>query len=259
MVGVVVSVLWAGLGGCASRRATGEGPGGYLESYTAGRYSEAYDRAARAAASGTSEQRDRASLYAGLSAQAINRNDDARRWLEPLVDNRDAVISGSAGAALGLIAAEQNRHDEAARLLSTSSAKLTGNEAARAALYAGDSYRALARTSEARAMYERAAQTVGSDTALRLMIADRLNAPPPPSPSRGGWTVQVGAFSNLRNAQVLADRFRSRGQVWVVEVTSRTGQKLHAVRVGQYASRAQADAAARQMGQGARAVSVSER
>jgi cell division septation protein DedD len=247
--------------GCNS---SGGASGGsdYVRAYEAGRYNEAFDLASKAANRGRGISRDQAALIAGLSAQALGRADDATKYLTPLVSNPDQKTSGEAAAALGLIAAEKGKHADAAEMLAMAGRKLTGDHAARSFMYAGDSYKTLGQSEEARGMWSMAQTKVTDDRGLRVMIGDRLNstvvAPPPApvkvAPNQPGATrfcVQVGAFSSFTNAQKQLGRFRAYGTPRVEEV-SRGGKTLFVVRVGNYADRAEADRVAKNIGKEAR-------
>lgn len=232
----------------------------YVESFQAGRYAEAYDAAAAAAGRLTGLERDRASLIAGQSAQAINRNDDAEKWLQPLLNNPDSAIAGRAGATLGLVALERGEYAESAELLNGASKKLSADEAARAAMYAGDSYRNLNRPSEARETYVRAQAMVKSDGVLKAQIADRLNntSPTQVPKSAAKFAVQVGAFSTQAKAAEAAAKFGRFGAVRTIPITSKSGAKLYAVRIGQYATRPEADAQRRRIGADSRVVPTTD-
>ncbi len=247
--------------GCRAGGA-GSGERDYVRAYDAGRYNEAFDLASKAANRGSGFSRDQAALVAGLSAQALGRADDASKYLTPLVSNPDQKTSGEAAAALGLIAAERGKHADAAEMLATAGRKLNGDHAARAFMYAGDSYKTLGQSEEARGMWSMAQTKVKDDRGLRVMIGDRLNstniAPPAPpikvnpnQPASARFCVQVGAFSSFTNAQKQLGRFRAYGTPRVEEV-SRGGKTLFVVRVGNYADRAEADRVAKNIGKEAR-------
>ncbi len=243
------------VGGCASGNAGGRGTGDYVRAFEAGRYAEALDQASRAAQQGSGFRRDQANLIAGLSAQALDRNAEAEKYLAPLVKNGDPKVSGEASAALGLLCAEQGRHAEAVELLADAGRSLQGDQAARAFMYAGDSYRSLDKETEARGMWSLAQTKVADDAALRVMIGDRLNAAAAapavaaakPAPGKAQFTVQVGAFSNFTNAQKQLARFRAYGNPRVVEM-DRNDKKLFVVRVGNYDQRQDADRVAKTIG-----------
>jgi len=238
--------LIASLGGCSSAQTGSKGD--YVKDYESGRYTEAYDAASKQATQGPAAKRDQAALIAGLSAQALNRDDEAVKYLSQAVENPDPKICGEAGAALGLIASERGDHLEAAEQLAKAGGRLQGDNAARAYMYSGDAYKSLGKTTEAKAMWSLAQTKVEKDAGLRVMIGDRLAAAskpptPPPATAKGPvrFTVQVGAFSSYTNAQQQLARFRAYGSPRVVEITDKQGRKLFAVRVGSFATRPEAD------------------
>ncbi len=239
------------LAGCSSgQKASGKSD--YMVLYSTGQYARAYDEASRVAGGLRSgSQKNEAALIAGLSAQALNRNNDADRWLRPLLTIGDDAVAGQAAAALGLIAAEQNLHRQAADLLTDAATKLKGDNAARSAMYAGDSYRALKQEADAQKSYSRAMGLVQTDSQLRTMIAARQQGPAPQPMSSPGvqtWSVQVGAFTNRFNAQREVDKLRTRGEARIVEIKDKNGRPLYAVRLGRYPSKSQAEAVRRSLG-----------
>ncbi|MDX2148264.1 MAG: SPOR domain-containing protein [Planctomycetota bacterium] len=293
-------VLLNALAGCGSRPVAPSG--GYTDLYRSGAYAEAYSSATQAYLAQTSGKRDDAALIAGLSAQAMNKREDAERWLTPLLKSGDRAMAGRAGAALGLLAQDSRNHQEAARLLEDAGEKLTGDERARAFLYAGDSQRALKKDTEAQALYQRALKAAERDEHVKSVIASRIaGVPPPPRPTTnpagsggtrlladssttardpsrdkswsgldsplwfrssatGAYTVQAGAFSSRSRATTQANAMKVRansmglGVPRVASVQDRGGKTLYAVRVGRFATRQDAERAARSMGSGAIAV-----
>jgi tetratricopeptide (TPR) repeat protein len=248
------------LGGCSSTPSAGAD---YLTAYNNRDYPRAYKFAEDAAARSSGLKREQASLIAGLSAHALNRTEDAQKWLEPLaVTAKDDQISGRAGATLGIIAAEKKQHETAVRYLTEAAAKLDGNDAARAWLYAGDSYKALNKAKEARDAYAKAESLVTDGSDLESMARQRIAAPIVPqlnvAPYRGAigagpppgarYTVQMGAFSTRANAEDAARRTgrpaMAIGQPYIVQTTSKAGKPVFALRVGGFATADQARKAA---------------
>ncbi len=258
-----------GIGGCAStqtRPATD-----YVTLYQSGRYSESYDAAAAAAAKGSTTSREEAALIAGLSAQALDRHNDAKRWLNPLLDSPHRGVSGRAAAALGLVAKDTRDFAGAATLLEQASRSLEGDEAARAAIYAGDCHRTLGRSADAQRNYQKARDLFVSDAQVRMLVADRLgtttaaiqpqpvtsvassSASPRTNASMGvtrtpasGYTVQFGAFSSRDTAQKQASKvaYQFRGVPLRIVTVQAAGKTLYAVRTGRYPTRAEAERAA---------------
>jgi hypothetical protein len=221
----------------------------YTEQYRLGQYAEAYNSASNvylSAGGPGGKSRDDAALIAGLSAQAMNRNDDADRWLNLVVRSSNREVSGRASAALGLIAQEKKQHDEAVRLLTNAGEKLGGDDAARAFMYAGDSARALRNPQDAQSLYKRAQDRADRDPELKSMISTRLigggpapeqvgntpggtrgtianpgprtsspsitgpGSPQPWNAATGAYTLQVGAFSTIQRANLHADTVKVR-------------------------------------------------
>lgn len=249
---VVLGILAAAmlLAACSS---TPKAPakGDYMSLFNQGQFAAAYDSASEVAGSMRGAGRDRAALIAGLSAYRLGRAGDAHRWLQSLTDNPDPGIAGRANATLGSLAAAQGTHGSAAEYFLKAAGKLTGDDAARALMYAGDAKKALKKNDEATALYERAREKVESDVQLRVAIGDRLAGYTPTGSSGGAYTVQAGAFAARATADSTASSLRSRGDVRVVPIRDRSGRTLYAVRVGKYGSKATADGVAKAIGKGA--------
>lgn len=273
------------LAGCASggvKKDADQGPP-YDQLYSSGKYAEAYDEASKVAGSLSGKDKQHAALVAGLSAHALNRNPEAEKWLRPLASSSDPQVAGESMATLGLILQEQSHHAQAAEMLSNASNKLTGDQGARAALYAGDSYRALGKREDANRMYELAKSKAERDNALKVMIGDRLAGVPPPQKTvkvagassgrsaapnaapqpqqrpqmRGGaFTVQVGAFSSPSVATKEAAKFKQWGTPQIAPVANKNGQTLYAVRIGSFATKSDAENFRKQIGSSARVVPI---
>ncbi|HLP85217.1 MAG TPA: SPOR domain-containing protein [Phycisphaerales bacterium] len=259
-------------GGCSSSRPRGDAAGSgqtttaearknFVALYASGSYSDAYEGAVAAAGSEKGPRRDEAALIAGLSSHALNRNSEAVRWLAPLENRNDRQVSGKASATMGLIAQERGEHETAARLLSKAASRLEGDEAARAAMYAGDSFKQLGQSQQAEESYQNARRLVVNDGDLRVMIGDRIagkaitSRPTTTAGASKGTattrnsmlTVQIGAFSSMETAQKEAQKVASRANVRIVPILS-GGKRLYAVRVGQFSNRDAAETIRKQIG-----------
>ena len=73
---------------------------------------------------------------------------------------------------------------------------------------------------------------------------ENLDIPEPAEVSAGTprYLVQVGSFSSEKNANALASQLRADNLPVLMDVVDRTAGRLHRVRVGPYAERAEADA-----------------
>lgn len=241
-------------GGCAASSSTADGD--YLRLYERCDYPKAFDagRAAYASTSGT--ERERAALTTGLAAAALDHETDSERWLRPLLSSEDAKIAGSAGATLGMFAQRKSKHAEAVSLLTTASQKLTGDDKARASMFAGDSLQALNKPADAKAMYQQAAANV-SGSELRGQISARSAAIAKPAPQApgdtGAFTVQLGSYADYQRAMATAARIQPKAAASSLAsprvVRSNKGnQTLYAVRIGRFATRAEGEAARRKLG-----------
>lgn len=173
----LVSAAGLALLGCASRGSSASAPqtgADYSALYASGQYQAALEESSKAAGSMRAHDRVKASLIAGLSAQALSKDADAARYLTPLLQESDDGISGKAAAALGLMDQERGQHASAAELLATAAEKLLNDDKARAAMYAGDSYKAIGKLDRAKRMYLLAQETIRQDTALKMLVSDRL-------------------------------------------------------------------------------------
>lgn len=232
-------VAWtATIGGCAATPSAA--PGGYLESFQAGRYEAALRQAEAVHAQSTGLERARAALIAGQSLHALGRDTESTRWLQPLSSHQDDAIAGNALATLGLIAMSQSRHGSAASQLSAAARRLSGDDAARAAMYAGDSYRAVNDVRRATESYELAAARAVSP-ALKREVTDRT--------AGRTYAIQLGAFAQRAAADRTASGARAvaaragLATPRIEPTTDASGRTLFAVRIGEFASRPVAEQA----------------
>lgn len=271
---VVLFALSMTLGGCASQKTTARPETSrnlYLTLYKRGEYAEAYKEASKIAISNTTAgEFEQAALIAGESAHALKRYEDAQRWLNQVKDSPSRQVSGHALATLGLIDQEYGREASAAELLSRGGAKLGSDDAARAYLFAGDSYARLGQKESATEVWEKARLLVKYDSNLRTTIGARLaggqvpngtsgavttvtgsgtGTGRKPAAGAGGWTLQAGAFSTLSRA---VDRSKQLAPVTAkaglaapraVMIRDKAGKVMYAVRIGNYPSKQAADAA----------------
>lgn len=294
LVGTAALAVVVVLGGCASRQgATRSADQGYAALYASGQYQKALEESSRVATSLRGADKARARLIAGLSAHALNRNAEAVKWLGPLTDDADRAIAGKSSAALGLIRQEQGEHAQAAALLGKASKVLDGDDAARAAMYAGDSHKALGQRDEAQAMYDKARASVRDERGLQTLIGDRMaalatasptgagqatsGAAGPTEPRRGGaapkrmvnaamlaprgtrYCAQAGVYDSLSGAVNAAGKLRKFGKARIADFRDAFGRRLYGVRLGNYSDPNQAEALCRKIGGSAKVTLVEER
>ncbi len=278
-VALSLSLACLVFGGCSSTPATNStGQPTYAELYSAGKYAEAQDAAAAVAKNASGSEKERAQLIAGLAANARDRDYEAEPFLRPLLESSDQNISGRAGAAMGLIAQRAGKHAKAVELLTSSAAKLEGHQAARAWMYAGDSYRSLGEDAKTREAYSRASTLAATDATLKSLIDSRMNPPSvaggsssrPGVPSLAGvrpdhpanahpngkYTLQVGAYGSRQRAQATADKLLGLttglglGAPRVIDTTVK-GKTVTVVQIGRFADQQAAESARRRVGSGA--------
>jgi septal ring-binding cell division protein DamX len=254
VLGIIAA--WIGMAvlpGCASSggSAQAQRDEDFEALYKKREYTKAYQAASAAYATAEGPRKDRAALTAGLALAALEppKEADAERWLRPLVQSPTNSIAGSASATLGMIAQRKARHTEAASLLTSATEKLTGDDRARAALFAGDSYQALGKAAEAKRMYDLAAASTG-DRLLGIQITSRLSTLNTDSTRpQGSFTLQMGSFSDPTKARATASRLAGKATSAglpgprVVQTAGKDGKPMHAVRIGRFATRAEAQAA----------------
>jgi hypothetical protein len=246
----------------ASRPAPVNGPKAeYVTLYEQGQFQQAKVAAEDAAAKSKGSARDQAMVVAGMSAQAMKDNAEAERILRPLVTNSDLRVAGRAKAALGLIAQEKGKDQEASQLLLEAAKQLAGDESARASLHAGDSLVKLNSPEKARVQYQ-VGLASAKDPDLRKDLEQRINGSTGPGSephgglAGGGFTIQLGAFTQKANAdksaQAAAGKASSAGLAAprVVKGKDSKGRDVWFVRVGQFGSRQAAKDAWTKFGQG---------
>lgn len=241
---------WCGLaalvlmvGGCASG---GAKQPAYLTHYQAGRYQLAL-ASARASAGqpgGVSE----AALVAGLAAEAMRDDATARLWLQPIAQGR-GELAVRASAGLALIDLRTGNPLRAAEALEAASTRLTGHDAREAARVAAEAYELAQRPADAERMRRRALGILPEPSTALAGGGE----PSPARPGVGGYTLQVGAFSTRSAANQRVAQVRSRAQTAglgepSVELVVRDGRPLYVVRIGRFATEADAQRALRMLG-----------
>lgn len=243
----LLAVVTLTLGGCKS-----EPQVGYQEAYEQKMYAQALEKASMIATDERADDRQKAALVAGMSAQQLGQTAEAKKWLKPLMMCPDKSIAARAKASLGLIAKNEGRNAEAATLLSNSAEQLDGNDAAQAQINAGDAYRKMGLESKARESYANA-KTEADDPAIRA-TADEKGRPV-------NYFVQCGAYSTRQAADRQVKAIRSQvtkaGQpAPTVLQMAPNGTPLFVVQVGPYTDKQAAMVAKAKMGMQTAAVTA---
>jgi len=233
------------LGGCATNQSKAAD---YNALFAEHKYAESFEAASKIAGSKHAIDSDQASLVAGLSARALDRTEDAKRYLTPIAGNANPNIAGQSSAALGAIAYEEKRYRDASRLFLAAGTKLRGDDSAGAFMYAGDALKAEGKSADAKASYEKAGNLITAQSPLKPEIADRLAGggpvlatKPVSQTATGKYTVQAGAFSTASKAKTEAQKFSSKATTRTVPIKDRKGRTLYAVQVGRFPTKQAAE------------------
>lgn len=198
----LATTLAAGLGACQSGGGAGGGGAAgasgepYAQSFSSGRYQQAYTQATAEAQSGDERERERAALVAGMSASAMGKPADAARWLSPLVNSRDPQVAGRASWTLAKMAEDNGQSAEAGTWYARAARSLSGDDAARCALAGGDALRRAGDTSGASDLYALGARKA-EDAGLRAQIEQRQGG------ASGGAVAATTTMSNQDAARAV--------------------------------------------------------
>lgn len=209
--------------------------------YDRGEYQASLDTAASVASSGSGTTRDRANYLVGLNEYRLGRAGDARRAFEAASASTDADVAGRSLAMLGTLDMDARRYADAERAFRAAAQRLTGEEAARA-------------TRQAESARAAATGTPGTLPAPVLTSPGGSGAGGKATASPRGWTIQLGVFKDLANAQRVAlEANRSAaakdiGAAQVVPVRDAKGTISYVVRLGTFSTRRAADDAKRRLG-----------
>ena len=224
---------------------TGTGSlGTAINDYHAGRYEDAYRLASAARGGASRMERSEASYVAGLAAARLGRTADARRLLTQAATSSDDTISGKANVSLGTVLLEDNEPLSAARAFDRASHQLFGAESSRARYLAGIAYRDAGHALEARRRFNDAALSGSDELAPQAMSA--INAT--------GFAVQAGVYGDRSNAERCARECSEQavraglGTARIIPI-QRQGRTFYAVQVGSFATRVDAEAARRRLGE----------
>ena len=220
---------------------------GAYDAYRRGDYPAAYTSAKPLADSYTDASAEAAYLT-GLSAYQLRNSAEAERYLNTAARSGQSDVAGDALAMLGRLYAEQNRHERAAAAYLSAARRLDGQDKAQALYQAGISQQSLGQWTDARGNLM-LARRASSDSSFIQRVDQQLKVI--------GWTIQVGAYSQVSNAQVAVQDLSKRpttqyvGDPRLVAATDASGNRIILVQVGQFPSEANAVAAQRRVGAGA--------
>ena len=205
-----------------------------LNDYHAQRFTQAQKAADAVAAGQNRALRARADYLRGLCAYRLGHHDEARRRLAAATTGLDGVEAAKARAALGLVALAQDRPAEAAESFAAACPDLGGQDAGQAALFAA-------------VAFERAGD---KESAAHWDQVGREG----PSPRRGGFTIQIGAFRQRERAERAAVEAADIGQemglapVRIVTRTDRRRGVFYVVQLGSFETRSEAAGARQRVG-----------
>lgn len=204
--------------------------------YDARDYAKAYELGTWASR-GTGPAAQQGAYMAGMSAYKLEKNRDAINYLTFAATSTDKSMAGDALATIGLIYAQQNNHRQAADHFMNAASRLTGQPQANAYFYAAVSQQKIGRWADARAHLS-LARNISSDADFKEQVDDQFSVT--------GYSLQVGAYSEVSNAQKVANRWATKvqpfriGQPRLVTQTTADGKTVTAVQVGQFSSYATA-------------------
>ncbi|MEX2215707.1 MAG: SPOR domain-containing protein [Phycisphaeraceae bacterium] len=217
------------------------------EAYHRGDHTAAY-AAAKPLADAYNESSMEAAYLTGLCAYQLRNSAEAERYLNTAARGNNSDVAGDSLAMLGRLYAEQNRHERATAAYLSASRRLEGQDRAQALYQAGISQQSLGQWTYARGNLM-LARSASRDASFIQRIDQQLKVV--------GWTIQVGAYSHVSNAQVAAQDLNQRpvaqyvGETRLVPATDVGGNQIILVQVGQFPSEANATAARGRVGTGA--------
>lgn len=204
--------------------------------YQRGDYEQAYSFASEIASAEPSLDSAEAAYVAGLSAGELGRTDKAVKYLRRAAEGFDKELAANAGVMLGLAYSTQERYALATDALLDAAPVLTGEDRAKAYFYAAIAQQKLGRWASARDHFT-LARASSADPAFRKQIEEQLAV--------NGYTLQLGSFTNVENAQTAADQIRESakenrlGEPRLIPNRARPGQTLvHLGRFTTYGSAA---------------------
>ncbi len=166
--------------------------------YQRGDYPQAYAFAASISNSGPSLDRFEAAYVAGLAATQLGQDDKAIKHLKRAVRAYDKQMASDAGVMLGLAYARQGKDAQAAETLIAAAPRQSDEAQAKAYFHAADAQQRLGRWASARD-YLLLSKSTTQDLSLVAAIDERLAV--------NGFTLEIGSFEDLANAQAAAEKY----------------------------------------------------
>ena len=224
-------------------------PGGQLETarsaFQNDDYATAYSQSVLLTRTTDSALRTEAAYMAGVSAHKQGNRRVAGQYLQQAIESHDRQLVGDAQAELGLIYAEQQQYDRAARMMLAAAEHLDGQDRANAYYYAGLAQQKLGRWAQARTSL-----SLARSNSTQAMFRQQVNM----QLSVTGYTLQVGAFAQQPNAQRAAEQLAARtrnaklGLPRIVLSTDLHGQHWNLVQIGHFSSFATASISRSRLG-----------
>jgi len=209
------------------------------EAYNRGDYAAAYSQA-KPNADAFGSASDESAYLTGLAAYQLRNGTEAERYLHQASRGDDRKLGGEAMAMIGRIYAGQGRHERAVEAYAIAAQRLAGDDRANALLYTALSQQSLGQWREAHTNLVMAKQAT-SDAEFQKKVDSYLAV--------RGWTIQLGAYADERNAQTAARGIAGKttalmmGPPRLVPATDSAGRRLILLQVGQFPSEANALAA----------------
>lgn len=205
--------------------------------YHQGQYARAYQMAVPVARSYDSSSRAIASYYAGLSAEKLNKLNEASSYLLRATRSNDQGLSADAAAALGLVYSKLGDYKAATNAFYLAATKMTGEAQAKALLYEAIAQQKLGQFSKARANLV-IARSLSRSASLKRKINSQM--------AITGYTIQVGAFSDKSRAKKAAQKWAKKiksmnlGLPRMVSSTNSSGKHMILVQIGRFSTYASA-------------------
>lgn len=230
------ALLLGGLAGCETPKTT-HSLTEIRSAYVARDYAKAYRLGTSNASQNDGAGARQAAYMAGMSAYKLGRNNEAIQSLTQAARSSDKSMAGDSQATIGLIYASQNNHRPAAKHFLLAANLLTDQPKANAYFYAAVSQQKIGRWSDARAHLS-LARNASDDQTFKSQVDDQFAVT--------GYSLQVGAYSDVANAQKAAENWARKiqefriGQPRLVPQTTADGTAVTAVQFGQFSSYATA-------------------